>query len=114
MDPSLEIGLITIGLTVFVFVIGLLKSATDKNREELRIMEKSLDKHMLHVSNNYSTKDEVVKMIGLISSPIQKSVEDLKEQMREDKAETREELSKMNGKIDQLLAGQAQRRNDDA
>lgn len=99
--------------TVFGFAVNWLRQSINKNEEEIRLMEKGLDKHMLHVSNNFSTKDEVVKMIGLISSPIQASVESLKEQMKEDKGDAKAELNKLSNKIDQLLAGQASRRNDD-
>jgi len=102
-----------IAFTIFMFVVNWLRSGINKNEKEIRIMEKGLDKHMLHVSNNYSSKDEVVKMIGLISSPIQASVENLKEQMKEDKHEQKEEIRNLSVKIDQLLAGQANRRGND-
>ena len=102
-----------IAFTIFIFITNWLRQSINKTEDELRIMEKGLDKHMLHVSNNYSTKDEVVKMIGLISSPIQASVENLKEQMREDKQDQKDELNKLSGKIDQLLAQKGSRRNDD-
>jgi len=113
MDIGITVTLGAVAFTVFAFVVNWLRQSIIKSDKEIRVMEKSLDGHMLHVSNNYSTKDEVVKMIGLISSPIQKSVEDLKDQMKENKKENKHELEKICDKLDDILAQQGNRREHD-
>ncbi len=102
MDMATLVTIAAVAFTIFVFVINWLRSSIAKNEKEIRLMERRMDDHMLHVSEHYATKTEVVKMIGLISSPIQQSVEKVEAQ-----------VTKLSDKIDTVLANQGTRRNGD-
>ena len=102
MEPGTLIAAAVFGFTIFVFIINWLRTSINKNEKEIRLMEQKIDDHMLHTSENYATKREVVQMIGLISGPIQQSVEKVEVQM-----------SKLSDKIDNVLANQGTRRNGD-
>lgn len=113
MDAALVLTICGLLFTIFAFVIKMLRDDITANQEEVRLLIKTMDGHMLHSTKTFATKDEVVKMIGLISGPIQVSVEKMGDQMKEDKRDGRDDLNKLSIKIDQLLAQNGNRRSND-
>lgn len=107
------LGFTGVIVTVFIFLLGMIKSRTEKNEDSINNVHNEIEQHKLHSSYSYATKEETVKLIGLISGPIQKSVDDVKNTFKENQREHKEELKHLHDKLDQLLANQAARRLND-
>lgn len=107
------VALIGVLVTILIFVMGLFNTKSKDNETEIKDVKKELDAHKLHTAKEFSTKDEMIKMIGLISAPIQKSVEDLTERLSSFENEQRDENKGLHVKLDELLSRWNRRKDDD-
>ena len=100
-------------VTILIFVLTMIHNRTKENTESVKDVKEDLEDHKVEVHKHFSTKEEVVQMIGLISAPIEKSVLDIKDEIKQHKADQREENKLIHQKLDLMLANQAKRREND-
>lgn len=110
---SFDATILGIASTIVIFIFGILFRNHNRNMDEIVSVKKNVEEHKLFTAKTYTTKDEMVKMVGLISAPIQTSVSDLKDELKAHKVEQRTEQERIHKKLDDILAGQALRRKYD-
>ena len=111
MEESTVIGILSMLVTILLFLFGWLRASIAANNEQIDKVQDELDDHKLHIKDQYHNKDEVTVMIGLISSPIQAAVSELKQDLGDYKAENKIDMKDLSTKLDQLLQRNYERRN---
>ena len=60
------------------------------------------DRTMINLAKNYSTTDKMIQMIGLVNAPVQQSIDSLRSEVHDTKAD----IKSIEEKIDRILLNQ--------
>lgn len=104
---------IGIGISTLIAVFGYLVSRIKINENNSSQLRDKLENYKVESTANFISEDKVIKLIGLVSGPLKLSIDELRQDFKDEKRETKNEIEKLSNKIDLLLSAYAKRRKDD-